>query len=119
KDVVWLYTGRHLLWHSLYLQVIAETGLLGAIPLFTILGLLLHRGVQHLRRYGEIAPLLGVIGFMSLGLSVSAFDAGSGVFLGLAFITNSPVRRLVARQRFAAVPVLEEDAEAAQEVTEA
>lgn len=109
KDVVWLYTGRHLLWHSLYLQVIAETGLIGTIPLFTILALLLRRGAIHLRRYGEITPLLGVIGFMSLGLSVSAFDASSGVFLGLAFITESPIRRLVIRQRCVSVPAPEEE----------
>ena len=97
KDVAFLYTGRHLAWHALYLQVIGETGLLGFMALLGILISLVHRAVAHLRRCGEITPLIGIAAYMILGLSVSGFDAFSGIFLGLALIAREQAPRLMSR----------------------
>ena len=47
KDVAAIYTGRHLGWHALYLQMIGETGLIGTSLLFVFLGALVLRGVRH------------------------------------------------------------------------
>jgi O-antigen ligase len=102
KDVAFLYTRRHLAWHALYLQVIGETGLLGLIPLLCILGSLLCRGIAHLRRWGEITPLIGIVAYMTIGMSVSGFDAVSGIFLGLAFMARESVPRLTIREGFVA-----------------
>jgi O-antigen ligase len=98
KDVAFLYTGRHLAWHALYLQVIGETGLLGFVALLWILVSLVRRSVVHLRRWGEITPLIGIVAYMILGLSVSGFDAFSGIFLGLAFIARERAPRLSSRK---------------------
>jgi len=98
KDVDYIYTGRHLLFHSLYLDVIVETGLLGCIPLLCVLGLLVRRAVLHLRRFGEVTPLVGVVAFMLIGISVTAFDVISGIFLGLAFMARERSPRFVARE---------------------
>jgi hypothetical protein len=68
-----------------------------------LLGTFLRRGILHLRRFGEIAPLLGVISFMTLGISVQALDAFSGILLGLVFIPNDRVRRYVLGQATARV----------------
>ena len=98
KNVAFLYTGRHLAWHALYLQVVGETGLLGFIALLWILGSLLRRSIGHLKRWGEITPLVGIVAYMVLGMSVSGFDAFSGIFLGLAFMARERAPRLASRE---------------------
>jgi hypothetical protein len=103
RDVDWLFTQRHLEWHALYIQIIAETGLLGFLPLMTLLGVFLVRSISHLRRYGEIAPLICVVTFMVLGLSVTAVDALGGIILGIGFVTMRNTPRYVIRQQFATV----------------
>jgi O-antigen ligase len=103
KSVVRLFTGRNLQWHALYIQVIGETGLLGFLPLVILLAILLRRGILHLRRFGEIAPLIGVVSFMALGLSVQATDAVGGILLGLVFLPKGPIRRYVLGQQMVAV----------------
>jgi O-antigen ligase len=97
-----LFTGRTLLFHSLYLQVIVETGLLGAIPLAILIGCAVHRSILHLRRFGEVTPLLGIVGFMLLGVSVTAFDILSGILFGLALTPREIGPRFAARQLWAA-----------------
>lgn len=74
-------------WHSLYLQVGVEAGLIGLIGLTLLLAPLLFRGFTHWRLHGSSAPLIGVIGYMVIGLSVSALDAVSGLFLGIGFLS--------------------------------
>jgi O-antigen ligase len=103
KSVVRLFTGHNLQWHALYIQVIGETGLLGVLPLVILLAILLRRGILHLYRFGEIAPLIGVVSFMTLGLSVQATDALGGIFLGLVFLPMGPIRRYVLGQQMVAV----------------
>jgi O-antigen ligase len=102
RDVDYIYTGRHLELHSLYLQVIAETGLMGFIPLMAILGLLMRRAILHLRRYGEVIPLIGVVGYMLIGVSVTAFNIISGIYLGLAFMSREPQPRFTGYTVWAA-----------------
>jgi hypothetical protein len=55
---------------------------------------LFRRGVHHLKQWSEITPLIGVVAYMALGLSVSGFDAFSGIFLGLAFMARERYPRL-------------------------
>jgi O-antigen ligase len=98
REVDLQYTGRSLAWHSLYLQVIGETGLMGMVPLVWILGSLVWRAIKHLRRWGEITPLIGIAAYMAIGISVSAFDGFSGIFLGLAFIAREATPRLRAQE---------------------
>ena len=45
-----------------------------------------YRVLEHLRITGEILPLLGLVCYMVIGLSVSALDAMSGVYIGLALL---------------------------------
>lgn len=98
KQVAFEHTGRHLAWHSLYLQVLGETGLIGIVSLFWIMGSLIRRSFIHLRKWGEVTPLIGVVAFMTLGISVSGFDALSGIFLGLAFMARESSPRMASRE---------------------
>jgi len=85
-DIAIEFAGRKLEWHSIYLLIGAETGAIGLSILFIFLGLLLWEGLVHLRTYGEIAPLIGTVSFMIMGLSVSALDSLGGLLLGVGFL---------------------------------
>lgn len=86
RNVVAIYTGRHLNWHALYLHVGAETGLIGLTALFSLLIAMGRRTYRHWRTFGEITPLLALLTYAFFGFSVSAFDADSGILIGLAFL---------------------------------
>ncbi len=90
--------GREMAWHSLYLHVGVETGLIGLILLTFFLATLVSKGLVHRRMTGEVGPLLGVPCFMTIGLSVSALDPLSGLFLGMALLGNRRVEK-VRRQK--------------------
>jgi hypothetical protein len=77
---------RRLAWHSLYLHVGAELGLFGMTLLTTLLVRLAVSGLRYLRMRGELVPLLGVVGFAGIALSVQGMDAASGLYLGLALL---------------------------------
>jgi O-antigen ligase len=78
------YTTEGKPWHSLYLGIGAEMGLFGLVALALLLGTAIRKGILHYRTCGEMAPLLGVICFMLIGVSVSGIDGTSGLFLGLS-----------------------------------
>jgi len=78
-------------WHSLFLQVGVEAGTIGIMGLILLLAPLLFRGFTHWRLYGSSAPLIGVIGFIVIALSVSGLDAVSGLFLGMGFLSAKSV----------------------------
>src|SRR4051812_17715121 len=80
------YAHKNIIWHSLYMQFAAETGLLGLSLLIILLGALIRRAWRHYRRVGEVMPLVGILGFMTIGVSVPALDGLSGMFIGLALI---------------------------------
>lgn len=82
--------GKQAEWHSLYLQLGVETGLIGLVCLACFVIALLVTNVQHFHRTHEIVPFLGLAGFLIVALSVSGMDAISGVLLGLAFLSTSP-----------------------------
>ena len=75
--------GVEMRWHSLYLQVAIETGALGVLVLTTLFFLLFRSNIRAWRYTGDVAPMLGAIGFALLALTVSGMDAASGLFLGL------------------------------------
>ena len=107
-DADFEFTHRHLLFHSLYEQIIAETGLLGAVPMVIILFAILRRAIRHYRRYGELVPLVGIVGFMLIGVSVTAFDFVSGVYLGLALSSREMMPRFSATQMRATAVAVDE-----------
>jgi O-antigen ligase len=84
------YGSQALIFHSLYLQIAAETGLLGLLILFVYLFRLITAARKHLRITSEAVPLLGCTGFMMIGLSVACFDPLSGIYLGLALLSGFP-----------------------------
>lgn len=89
------FAGMKMAWHSLYLHIGVEAGLIGILALTLLLGLLTFHGLSHWRSFGESIPLLGVIGFLIIGLSVSGTDSPSGIFLGLGLL--SVKRRVTPR----------------------
>ena len=93
RNVVAYYTGRHLNWHSLYLQIAAETGLIGVTALAFLLVAISRRALQQWREFGEMAPILALIAYFSIGFSVSAYDANCGLFIGLAMLGGETVLR--------------------------
>jgi len=98
KDVAAIYTGRHLGWHALYLQMIGETGLIGTSLLIVFLGVLVVRGVRHWKSCNEIAPLASILTYLVVAASVSGLDAISGAFIGLALLAGDVPPRMVLAQ---------------------
>lgn len=88
KAVSLRFTKEGKVWHSLYLLVGAETGLIGLTALTLLLAVLLRRCWARRHRCGEMAPLLALLCFMVIGVSVSGTDAISGVFLGIAAVAK-------------------------------
>jgi O-antigen ligase len=83
------HSGEGMAWHSLYLQVGIETGIIGMLALTMLVGPLLVRGIAHWRAAGNSVPLHGVVSFIVIALSVSGLDAASAVFLGLGFLSDN------------------------------
>jgi O-antigen ligase len=83
------FGGKELQWHSLYLQLLVETGAVGFLTFGAILLAIGNRAREHLRTTGEIVPLVAVLCYLTIGLSVSAIDGISGVYLGLALVAGN------------------------------
>jgi O-antigen ligase len=81
-----LYAHKNIIWHSLYMQFAAETGLIGLAMLALMLGALVGRAWTHYQRAREVIPLIGIVGFLTIAISVPAIDGLSGMFVGLALI---------------------------------
>jgi len=82
----WSYAHKGIIFHSLYLQIGAELGFAGLLVLGFFLFDIIRTDLAHLRAYREIAPFLGIVGFMLMGLSVSAIDMSGGLLLGMGMI---------------------------------
>ena len=87
RDIAAIYAGRYIIWHSLYLQIGAETGLLGLSLLALFLFALFQRATRQLRTKATVIPLLGALGYALIGVSVPGLDAASGLFLGLGLLS--------------------------------
>lgn len=81
-----IYYHENLIWHSLYLQVAAETGLSGLFFVLFLMVVATHRCYTRFRITGELAPLIGMIGFWCVGITVPGLDAASACFLGFGLI---------------------------------
>jgi O-antigen ligase len=89
-------------WHSLYLHVAVETGVVGSVALLVLFTAMLASNVRSWRERREITPFLGTVGFLIIALTVSGMDAASGLFLGLGLLTPSPLPRPVPEPEYAA-----------------
>jgi O-antigen ligase len=81
-----LYAHKNIIWHSIYMQFGAETGLIGLGLLALLLAAFVRRAWRHYARVKEVMPMIGILGFLTIGVSVPALDGLSGMFLGLALI---------------------------------
>jgi hypothetical protein len=97
KQVSRQYSGHNLIWHSLYMQIGIECGSIGLALLALFLGALLYNGFRHLHTHGEIAPLLGVIGFMTIAVSIPAVDGVCGLLLGFSLAGGNLSRFRIVR----------------------
>ncbi|MFN7923942.1 MAG: O-antigen ligase family protein [Bryobacteraceae bacterium] len=88
REVSVEYTHKNIPFHSLYLHVGAETGLMGLALLFLFLGFTWVQTYHHRAETLEVAPMFGIVGFMVIGMSVSALDMLSGVYVGLALVAG-------------------------------
>ncbi|HEX6534241.1 MAG TPA: O-antigen ligase family protein [Gemmatimonadaceae bacterium] len=90
-------------WHSLYLQIGVETGLVGITVLLVGFAALGWRGWRHWAATGDVTPIVGTLGFFLIGLTVSGMDAASGLYLGFAMLAGrawtARARRRGARRR--------------------
>jgi hypothetical protein len=100
KGVSLKYSGHNLIWHSLYLHMGIECGSIGLLLLAIFLASMIINGFQHLHQYGEIPPLLGVVGFMTIAGSIPAIDGVSGLFLGMALSGGSSSRYRIIRTMY-------------------
>lgn len=87
-DVYQEIGGKQLAWHSLYLQLLVETGLIGFCFMMGLLIAVAGAAWRHWQLTAEVVPLQSLICYCVIGLSISAFDAMSGIFLGLALLGN-------------------------------
>jgi O-antigen ligase len=97
--------GREAQFHSLFMQVAVETGVLGLAPLVMWFALVLSRAFDWMHKYGEALPLAAVVGYLCIAGTVGAQGTTSGVFLGLGLLASSrPLHgRLAYRERTAAL----------------
>jgi O-antigen ligase len=92
------YAGKNIIFHSLYLQIAAETGLLGVPLLLLLLGSVTRSCWAHFRAYGEVVPLIGIVSYMLLGLSVEGLDILGGLLLGVGFIGGNTTNLWIVRE---------------------
>ena len=97
KAVSTYYSGHQLIWHSLYLHIGIECGSLGLILLVTFLGSIISKDIRHLHQFHEIAPLLGVMGFITIAFSIPGIDGVSGLFLGMGLSGGSGSKYRIVR----------------------
>ena len=97
------YANKNIIFHSLYLQIAGETGLIGIPLLILLLSSTLRMGWQHYRKYGEIVPFLGIVSFMVMGLSVSGLEILGGMLLGVGFLGGNGSNLWIVRERSQAV----------------
>ncbi|MBL8291805.1 MAG: O-antigen ligase family protein [Bryobacterales bacterium] len=106
------YTGVGRDFHSLYLHVGTETGLLGLAILAYLMASIGRRCRDHRRMTSETLPLAALLGFATIGITVNGFDAISGVYVGLALLGGD------LRSLYVVVPTPHQSAEALDSTAE-
>jgi O-antigen ligase len=80
--------GREEVFHSLFMQVAVEAGVLGLAPLVVWLALILYRAINWVLRYREVFPLAAGVGYLCIGATVGAQGTIAGVFVGVALLAS-------------------------------
>lgn len=79
-----LLYGRWAAFHALPLQIFIEIGLIGLLIFYSIIYKIFKANKEFLSK--SVLPLIGLISFVSIGLSVSSLDPFAGLFFGLAWL---------------------------------
>lgn len=87
------HQGSEMAWHALYLQIGVEAGMIGLAILFGFLGRLFFNCIRYRQITRNSIPLMGILCFMTIGLSVPALEGISGLFLGIAFLGTMPLKK--------------------------
>ena len=92
--------GKKFAWHSIYMHVGVETGMIGLIVLTIFFSKLILRVLLYRQVTGNVVPLTGILSFMTVGLFVPGIDGLTGLFLGLAFLgTTLPEKKIMREIR--------------------
>lgn len=83
------YSHQNIVWHSLYLHIGAETGTIGLLLLAALVVSLFRSARRHRARTRDCVPLIALICYLLIGLSVIAIDPIGGLFVGLAATAGS------------------------------
>ncbi len=92
--------GKEIAWHALYMQVGVETGMIGLSILAILLIQLIFRGVLYRQATGDVVPLIGILCFMTVGISVPGLDGIPGLYLGLAFLGTTSRKRKMTKEQY-------------------
>ncbi len=71
--------------------------MIGLTILAVFFGKLIFNGLAYRQVTGNIVPLLGILCFMTIGLSVPGMDGISGIFLGLALLGTIPQKKIAKK----------------------
>lgn len=101
KEVT-LRKGQKLAWHSIYLQIGVETGLIGLTILFIFLTKLVFSGLLYRKTTRNVVPLVAIVCFITMGVAGHMLEGISGLYLGLAFLgtTFPPKNQRAGNSRF-------------------
>ena len=86
RDISLQYSGHYLIWHALYMQIGAETGLIGLSLLLLFFVAMFRRAARELIKSRTVVPLLGAVCYSLIALTIQGLDAASGLFLALALM---------------------------------
>lgn len=85
--------GREAALHSLLMQVLVEAGMVGALTVVAGLGVALWQGIGWFRRHRLLFPLVCLLSYGFIILTVSGNDTNSGTALGVALLATVKSRR--------------------------
>ncbi|HBP89716.1 MAG TPA: O-antigen ligase family protein [Nitrospirales bacterium] len=78
--------GQKFAWHSIYMQVGVETGLIGLTILTIFLIKLIFKTLLYRKITRNVVPLAAILGFIMMGVAGHMLEGLSGLYLGLAFL---------------------------------
>lgn len=80
--------GRRVPFHSFYMQIAVEAGLIGLLPVVFFLIVALSKSVAWTLRTGTVLPLSCLVSYVFIAATVSGYDTVSGIFLGLGLLST-------------------------------